>query len=49
MSAGNTKKLGQKEEEITMLCRVVREGLPETVTFEPRPGKARDGFAARND
>lgn len=30
-----------------MLCRVVKEGLPETVTFEQRSEKVRDGFEAK--
>lgn len=32
-----------------MLCTVAKEGLPESVTFEQRSGKVRDGFEARND
>lgn len=46
-SKTRAKRVG--EVEITMLRRVVKEGLPETVTFEQRSGKVRDDSEARND
>lgn len=38
-----TRGKGDGEERVTILCRMVKEGLPETVTFEQRPG-GRDGL-----
>lgn len=44
----NTRAQEVGEKGVTVLFGVVKEGFPETVTFEQRSGRSEDGFEQRN-